>query len=60
MVSMMNEQSRLLLALLQIENITQLISNNEYETYFLRHLTPVRHELKRQLTNSNSPVKLKE
>lgn len=56
----MNEQTKLLLALQQVENIVRLISGNEYESYFISHLIPVQVELTRQLTNQTISTKLKE
>jgi hypothetical protein len=56
----MNEQTKLILALNQIENVTSLMKNNEYEQYFYIRLIQMQVELKRQLTNLNSSTKLKE
>ena len=47
----MNQTSKLLLALQQVEDIIKLIKNNEYEEYFISLLIPIRGELNRQLTN---------
>jgi len=55
-----NQEIKLLLALNQIENITQLISNNEYESYLISHLIPIQTEVKRQLTNLTQSSKMKE
>jgi len=51
---------KLLFALNQIENITQLIKDNEYESYLISHLTPIHTELSRQLTNIKQSPKMKE
>lgn len=56
----MNQEIKLLLALNQIENITQLIHDNEYESYMISHLMPLHTEFKRQLTNLSNSTKLKE
>lgn len=56
----MNEETKLLLALYQIENLTFLLSQNEYEQYFYSHLIQIQVELQRQLTNSKSYSKIKE
>lgn len=56
----MNEKTKLILALHQIENLTSLLDNNDYQTYFHSHLIPIQVELQRQLTNVNSYSKIKE
>ena len=45
------ERVRLLLALNQVDNITELTKNNEWKTYIYNHLSPVKYELERQLSN---------
>jgi len=45
------EQLRLLLALNQVDNITELTKNNEWKNYIYNHLSPVKYELERQLSN---------
>jgi len=47
----MNEQTKLIFALMQIENLTSLIKDNEYEQHLYGHLISVQVELQRQLTN---------
>ena len=59
-IYVMNEETKLLLALYQIENLTFLLSQNEYEQYFYSHLIQIQVELQRQLTNSKSYSKMKE
>ena len=51
---------RLLLALHQIENLTSLLANNEYEKYLNSHLIQIQVELQRQLTNLKHSSKMKE
>lgn len=60
MVSMMNEQTKLILALHQIDNLISLIHDNEYEKFMYSHLIRVQIELSRQLTNLTHSIKLKE
>ena len=55
----MNEETKLLLALYQIENLTSLLANNEYEQYLDSHLIPIKVELQRQLTNTKFYFKMK-
>jgi len=47
----MNQQTKLILALMQIENLTSLIEGNEYQQFLYSHLVSVQCELQRQLTN---------
>ena len=47
----MDKQTKLILALYQVDNIINLIEDNEYKQYMFMHLNPVYYELKRQLTN---------
>lgn len=56
----MNDQTKLILALMQIENLTCLTKGNEYETFLYGHLISVQVELQRQLTNLTHSSKIKE
>lgn len=56
----MNEQTKLILALIQIDNITSLIEGNEYQQFLYGHLVSMRVELQRQLTNLIHSSKIKE
>ena len=47
----MDEQTKLILALYQVEGITKLTANNEYKQYLYNHLNPIYYELQRQLSN---------
>ena len=47
----MNEKTRLILALQQINNITNLIQDNQYKEFLYGKLISVEVELQRQLTN---------
>ena len=55
----MDEQTKLILAIYQVENIIELIKDNEYRQYMFMHLNPVYYELKRQLTNLAIADKIK-
>ena len=46
----MNEKTKLILALMQIDNVSSLLKDNEWETYLTRQLISVRVELERQLS----------
>ena len=52
----MNRQMKLTLALIQVENISSLLSDGPYAEFFTSHLLPIRYEIERQqslLTNTN-------
>ena len=50
------EHARIMLALMQIDNITELLKDNEYKTYLYGHLIPMKIELERQLSNLTKKV----
>ena len=52
------EKMRLILALYQVDNITQLTKNNEYKQFIYMHLNSIKYELERQLTNLNHSVSI--
>jgi hypothetical protein len=56
----MNQRTKLLFALMQIEGIIKLMNGNEYERFFNSHLSPIIYELQRQLTNLTQSSKIKE
>ena len=47
----MKEQTKLILALQQIYNLTSLLKDNEYEKFIYGHLISVQVELQRQLSH---------
>lgn len=49
----MTSKINLILALQQIENISNLIRKNNYEAFFTSHLLPIQYELQKQLTLQN-------
>lgn len=49
----MNDKTKLLLALQQVENIARLVQGNDYEGFFSSHLLPIKFELERQLVLQN-------
>ena len=49
----MTEQTKLILAQMQIENISNLIKDNEYERFMNSHLISLKVEIERQLSNIN-------
>ena len=52
----MNDKTKLILALMQIDNITNLMKENEYEHFMVSHLIPLQVEIQRQLSNKNNPA----
>lgn len=59
-VGIMDQKTKLLLVLQQIDNITSLIQGSEYEFFMRSHLISVQIELERQLTNLSHSTKIKE
>ena len=57
---MIDEQSKLIFALMQIDNITQLLKDNEYQTFLYSHLSSIKVEVERQLTNLKQSSTIKE
>lgn len=49
----MDDKTKFILALMQIENISNLMKDNEYERFMVSHLVPLEVEIKRQLSNLN-------
>ena len=56
----MNQKTKIILALQQVEGINKLMKGNEYESYITSYLIPIHAELNRQLTNSKQSSKMKE
>ena len=59
----MNEEAKLHLALMQIENLTSLLKGNKYESFLYSKLIGIQVELRRQLSNltrTNLSSKIKE
>jgi len=56
----MNDQMKMILALQQINNLTELLKDNEYQQFLYGKLISVQVELQRQLTNLTHHSKIKE
>jgi hypothetical protein len=56
----MDEQTKLILALHQVEGITGLTKDNPYKQFIFMHLNSIKCELERQLTNLTATSKIKE
>ena len=52
-MSNLTDRERLLFALTQIDNVVKLTEHNEWKNYLYNHLSPIKYELERQLTNLN-------
>lgn len=52
----MNEATKLLLALQQIDNLTSLLEGNEYQDFLYSHLISLNVELKRQLSHYGKTI----
>ena len=53
----MTSKTNLILALMQIENISNLVRENNYEAFFTSHLLPIKFELERQIALQNNGKK---
>ena len=49
----MNKKTKLILALMQIENISNLMRGNVWERFTTSHLLPLKYEFERQLALEN-------
>ena len=47
----MNEETKLLLAHIQIDNLLEILKGNEYEIFMIGKLYAVKYELLRQINN---------
>jgi len=47
----MNDKTKLILALMQIDNLTKLLEGNEYQDFLYSKLISLQIELKRQLSH---------
>jgi hypothetical protein len=56
----MDEQTKLILALYQVDGIVKLTEDNEFKHYLYCKLSSVKCELERQLTNLTNQSKIKE
>ena len=56
----MNQETKLVLGIHQIENLLTLLQGNDYQKHLYYHLISVQVELQRQLTNLNHSSKIKE
>ena len=54
----MNQRTKIILAVSQVEGIIKLMKGNDYESYFISHLIPIHSELSRQLTNLKQSSKI--
>ena len=56
----MNQTTKIILALQQIDNITNLLEGNEYQQFLYGKLISIQVELQRQLTNLCQTDNIKE
>jgi len=52
----MNEQTKLILALQQIDNLTSLLEGNQYQDFLYSKLISARIELQRQLNHYGTTI----
>ena len=55
----MDDQTKLILALHQVDGIVGLTKDNPYKQFIFMHLNSVKYELERQLTNLAATDKIK-
>ena len=46
----LDEKTRLLMALIQVDNLVKLTEDNSYKQFFYSHLCSMKYELERQLS----------
>ena len=59
----MNQQTKLIFALQQTNNIYELLQDGPYAGFFASHLLPIKYEIERHLhclTNTHPHIKIKE
>ena len=49
----MDEKTKLILALQQVDSLVELLEGNEWEKFLYSHLIPLNVELKRQMSLTN-------
>lgn len=54
----MTSKINLILALQQVENISNLVRENNYEAFFTSHLLPIKFEIERQIVLHNHGKKV--
>jgi len=54
----MNEETKLILASYQVDNLLSLLKGNAYENYMCGKLYGIKYELERQLTNLKHSSKI--
>jgi hypothetical protein len=52
----MSEQTKLILALQQVDNLIKLLESNEYEQFFYSRLIGIQVELNRQLSHYGTRI----
>ena len=50
----MTEQTNLILAQMQVNNVIELLKGNEYEQFMVSKLISIHYELDRQITNNRA------
>lgn len=54
----MTDEEVLLIAIMQVDNLVNLLEDNPYKNYLYNYLSPIKYELDRQLTNLVTTVKM--
>ena len=56
----MSDMEKLVAASASVENLIVLLEGNPYQTFLYSHLSPIKYELERQLTNMEVTDKIEE
>jgi hypothetical protein len=54
----MTDEEVLTIAIMQVDNLVTLLDGNPYKNYLYNHLSPIKYELDRQLTNLVTTAKM--
>ena len=60
MTSEISQELKLTFALMQVENVRELLKDGQFAGFFTSHLLPIKFEIERQLTNLTHSSKIKE
>ena len=56
----MSDMEKLIAASAHVESLTALLDGNPWQSYLYNHISPIKYELDRQLTNLKGSDKVKE
>ena len=56
----MSDMEKLIAASAHVESLTTLLDDNPWQSYLYNHISPIKYELDRQLTNLKESDKVEE